>query len=141
MLCGGELVTARARDMVSGGTGYCSSVAPLIQPPPEKLEHSRFNTPEDMENFAQKFDEGVKRVFSDESRAQFVKFGSPRDNDPKYGIKAGRLSLTGYLLSTLPIRLRSRHRSLAGHKSESFLNPRSSPPWIPSGRTSRKSFP
>ena len=48
-----------------------------------------------METFAQKFDEGVKRVFSNEAGAQYVKFGSPRDNDPKHGIKGGKLTLTG----------------------------------------------
>ena len=64
---------------------------------PEKLKHSKFNTPDDLASFSQKFDEGVKKVFSiSNSHAdQYVKFGSPRDNDPKYGIKAGKLMLTG----------------------------------------------
>ena len=61
----------------------------------EKLKRSRFNTPEDIAAFTQKFDEGLKRVFSDDTATQYVKFGSPRDNDPKYGIKAGRFMLTG----------------------------------------------
>jgi len=30
---------------------------------------------------------------------QYVKFGSPRDNDSKHGIKAGRLTLTGHQVS------------------------------------------
>jgi len=75
---GGEFVTARAKTMVT-----------------EKLKQSKFNTPEDLSTFAQRFDEGLKRVFSDDSGSQFVKFGSPRDNDPKYGIKLGKLTLTG----------------------------------------------
>jgi hypothetical protein len=66
-----------------------------LNPEPEKLRNSKFNTPEDLAAFSQKFDEGVKRVFSDDQAAQYVKFGSPRDNDPQYGIKAGRLTLTG----------------------------------------------
>jgi len=45
--------------------------------------------------FSQKFDEGTKKVFFDDNGAQYIKFGSPRDNDPKYGIKAGKLMLTG----------------------------------------------
>ena len=61
----------------------------------EKLKPSKFNTTEDISAFAQKFDEGLKRVFSDETGVQYVKFGSPRDNDPQYGIKAGKLALTG----------------------------------------------
>jgi len=59
------------------------------------LKGSKFDTPEDLDAFSQKFDEGVKRVFSKVQPPQYVKFGSPRDNDPDYGIKAGRLALTG----------------------------------------------
>jgi hypothetical protein len=62
---------------------------------PEKLKGSRFNTPEDLAAFSQKFDEGIKKVFSNDQGIQFVKFGPPRDNDPKCGIKAGRFMLTG----------------------------------------------
>ena len=61
----------------------------------ERLRGSKFNTPEDLDAFSQKFDEGVKRVFSIDQGAEYVKFGSPRDNDPECGIKAGRLALTG----------------------------------------------
>ena len=61
----------------------------------EKLRGSRFDTPEDLTAFAQKFDDGLKRVFSNDQAIQYVRFGSPRDNDPKCGIKAGRLTLTG----------------------------------------------
>jgi len=59
--------------------------------------YSKFNNPEDLAAFCQKFDEGVKKVFStSNSRAdQHVKFGSPRDNDLDYGVKAGRITLTG----------------------------------------------
>ena len=63
--------------------------------PPERLKKTKFNTAEDVASFSQKFDEGVKRVFFDDSGAQYIKFGSPRDNDAKYGIKAGKLMLTG----------------------------------------------
>jgi len=59
------------------------------------LEGSKFNTPEDLAMFSQRFDEGVKKVFSNNQAPQYVKFGSLRDNDPEYGIKAGRLMLTG----------------------------------------------
>ena len=61
----------------------------------EKLTGSKFDTPEDLAAFSLKFDEGVKRVFSNDQADQHIKFGSPRDNDPAYGIKAGRLTLTG----------------------------------------------
>lgn len=66
-----------------------------MAPQPERLMKTKFNTPEDIAAFSQKFDEGLKRVFFDEDGAQYIKFGSPRDNDAKYGIKAGKLMLTG----------------------------------------------
>ena len=75
-----------------------SSVPPTdlsLNPRLEKLRGSKFDTPDDLEMFAQKFDESVKRIFSSDQVPQYIKFGSPRDNDPKYGIKAGRLILTG----------------------------------------------
>jgi len=67
----------------------------LLNPQPEKLRYSRFDTQEDLAAIVQRFDEGVKVVFSDDQMTQYIKFGSPRDNDPKFGIKAGRLTLTG----------------------------------------------
>jgi len=78
LLQGGQFVTARAREMVS-----------------QQLKGSKFDTPEDIASFAQKFDEGLRIVFSDDNSAQYVKFGSVRDNDPKRGVKAGKLMLTG----------------------------------------------
>jgi len=60
-----------------------------------KLRGSRFNTPEDLEAFAQRFDDGVKRLFANDQGSHYVKFGGPRDNDPKCGVKAGRFALTG----------------------------------------------
>ena len=62
-----------------------------------KLKHSKYNTPEDLAAFSQRFDEGVKKLFSTSNSTsdQYVRFGSPRDNDPKHGIRAGRLTLTG----------------------------------------------
>ena len=63
----------------------------------EKLKYSKFNTPDDIAAFSQKFDEGLKKIFSTSNshKDQFIKFGSLRDNDPKCGIKAGKLSLAG----------------------------------------------
>ena len=68
---------------------------PSLNPQSEKLKGSKFDTPEDLAAFAQRFDEGVKRVFSKDQGVQYVKFGSPRDNDAKCEIKAGKLTLTG----------------------------------------------
>ena len=68
---------------------------PSLNLQPEQLRGSKFDTPEVLTAFSQKFDEGVRRVFSNDRATQYVKFGTPRDSDPKYGIKAGRLALTG----------------------------------------------
>ena len=93
---GGELVTVRATEMVKGVFNH-SVHGQIAQPQPEKLKHSKFNTPEDLEAFSQRFDDGVKKVFSmpNSRAAQYVGFGSPRDDDFNCGIKAGRLTLTG----------------------------------------------
>jgi len=82
MIQGAEFVTIRATDAVKG-----------------MWRGSRFNTPENLAAFSQRFDEGVKKVFSNNQADQYVKFGSLRDNDPAYGIKAGRLTLTGAQVS------------------------------------------
>ena len=68
-----------------------------LNPQPEQLQYSKFNTPEDLAAFSQRFDEGLKKNFSisNSHMSQFVKFGSPRDDDPSYGIKGGKLRLTG----------------------------------------------
>lgn len=95
LLQGGEFVTARAREMVQGKFRYHSSVALPVQPQLEKLGTSKFNTSEDISAFAEKFNEGLKRVFSDDKGPQWVKFGTSRDNDPRHGIKGGRLMLPG----------------------------------------------
>ena len=94
LLQGGEFVTARARAAIQG-TSQHSARWPITHLQPEKLRGSKFNTPDDLAAFAQKFDEGVKRVFSDDQAPQYVKFGTQRDNDANFGIRAGRLSLTG----------------------------------------------
>ena len=67
----------------------------LLNHKPENLKGSMFNTPEDIAAVVQAFDEGAKRIFSDDTGVQYVKFGSVRDNDPKHGIRSGKLVLTG----------------------------------------------
>ena len=93
---GAELVTARATAMVRGALRHRTQKS-IVQSQPEKLRGSKFDNDEDLEAFSQKFDEGVKQSFSvSNSRTnQFVKFGSPRDNDPSRGINRGKLTLTG----------------------------------------------
>ena len=88
----GRLQWSKAR---TGGTPgqTCQSLTRRL----EKLKFSKYDTPEDLAAFSQRFDEGVKKVFSvlNSTSDQYVRFISPRDNDPKYEIRAGRLTLKG----------------------------------------------
>lgn len=79
-----------------------SVITTLVKPYPEKLKKSSFDTPEDVASFSEKFDLGLKRVFSDDKGTQYIKFCGPRDNDHLHGIKAGKLALTGYPSFVLP---------------------------------------
>jgi hypothetical protein len=67
----------------------------VLNSEPEKLRGSKFDTRENLAAFAQAFDEGVKRIFSNDQVVQYVKFGSMWDTDPKYGIRGGKLKLAG----------------------------------------------
>ena len=82
--------------MAQGGFWCHSFVTLPVQRQPEKLSGSeKFGLSDCFSDIAQKFDEGLKRAFSDDTKKQFVKFGMPRDNDPDHGIKGGKLMLTG----------------------------------------------
>jgi len=75
---GAEVVTARAR-------AYAEA----------RLKNSRFDNEQDLEALTGSFDTGLKVTFSDSSKPQFVKFGSPRDNDARCGVKGGKFNLAG----------------------------------------------
>ena len=82
--------------MAQGGFCCCSFVTRPVERQPEKLGGSeKFDTDDYFSVIAQKFDEGLKRVFSDDTKKQFVKFGMPTDKDPDHGIKGGKFVLTG----------------------------------------------
>jgi len=89
-------VTARARDYAEGKVDIISCLSPrLILPRLGKLKGSRFGNKQDLAAFTESFDTGLKESFSDSTKAQFVKFGSPRDNDTRCSVKSGKLSLAG----------------------------------------------
>jgi len=60
-----------------------------------RLKNSSFDNGHDLAAFTESFDTGLKTTFSDNSKPQFVKFGSLRDNDTRCGVKSGKLSLPG----------------------------------------------
>ena len=63
--------------------------------PSARFKDSKFDNKEDLAAFTAAFDTGLKATFSDKSKPQFVKFGSPRDNDTRCGVKGGRVTLPG----------------------------------------------
>jgi hypothetical protein len=65
----------------------------------EKLNGSRYGTPDSLDHIAKKFDESTKRLFRDKKESQFIPFGSPLDKDISVGIRGGQLKLTGYATS------------------------------------------
>jgi len=92
----------KAESLSPQGQGPWYRVSPTVSltdgvfnPQLEKWKNSKYDDPDDLSTFSQKFDEGVKRVFSNDKISHHVKFGSARDNDPQCGIKAGRFTLTG----------------------------------------------
>ena len=75
---------------VLSSVSFFTSFSPLAN-----FKNSRFDNEQDLAAFTESFDTGLKWVFADNSKPQFVKFGSPRDNDPRYNVKTGKLRLSG----------------------------------------------
>jgi len=60
-----------------------------------RFKNSKFDNKKDLAAFTEAFDTGLKTTFSDNSKPQFVKFGSPRDNDTRCSVKGGKFTLAG----------------------------------------------
>jgi hypothetical protein len=43
------------------------------------------------------FDKTTKLRFRDSSRAHYIKFGTPKDKDPRVGIRSGQIRLNGWV--------------------------------------------
>ena len=82
-----------------------------LQIPTAKFKGSNIFTKSDLDAFAVCFDKGLKGNFSEGSRAKFVKFGSPRENDSRRDVKDGQLKLQGY----------ANFFNAQSHKRHSFL--------------------
>jgi hypothetical protein len=63
--------------------------------PPERFRKSKYDDEKYLAIFTEKFDTGVKRTFSDNTKPQWVKFGSPRDNNTRCGVKDGKIRVQG----------------------------------------------
>ena len=87
-------MTARARTYAEGKLEIISGTCFLILSP-ARFKNSEFDNEQDLVAFTESFDTGLKAIFSDSSKPQFVKFGSPRDTDTSCGVKSGKLILQG----------------------------------------------
>ncbi|EIW80580.1 hypothetical protein CONPUDRAFT_105634 [Coniophora puteana RWD-64-598 SS2] len=67
----------------------------------EKLEGSPFNEEDYIKRMTEVFDETTKLRFSTAEDPCYIKFGTMRDKDPSYGIRAGQLKLQGIDVATL----------------------------------------
>ena len=74
---------------------FPTHVASSHFPPLARFKNSIFDSEHDLAVFTESFDIGLRVVFSDSSKTQFVRFGSPQDNDARCGVKGGKLSLPG----------------------------------------------
>lgn len=60
-----------------------------------KLGRSRFATPDDIDAMMANFETMTKPTFRDILATSYIKFGGPRDNDDRFNISRGTLSLSG----------------------------------------------
>ena len=92
-------MTARAKDYAQGKSesnlAVHSSCPPHLMITTAKFKNSKFDTEPDLDAFAESFDKGLKGNFSEDSKPQFVKFGSLRDTDSGCDVKDGKLTLQG----------------------------------------------
>jgi hypothetical protein len=61
----------------------------------QKLEGSKYGTAGMLDHIAKRFDETTKRLFRSRTENQYILFGSRLDKDPNFGIRNGKLKLTG----------------------------------------------
>ena len=92
---GAEFVTFRAEDYAQGKSESIRHVFRVLRLPIAKLKNFNSYTESDLDAFTECFDKGLKGNFSEGSKPQFVRFGSPRDNDSRCDVKGGRLMLPG----------------------------------------------
>ncbi|KAI0725425.1 hypothetical protein C8Q72DRAFT_888785 [Fomitopsis betulina] len=66
-----------------------------------KLGRSRFATPDDIDAMMANFETMTKPTFRDILATSYIKFGGPRDNDDRFNISRGTLSLSGLEMASL----------------------------------------
>ena len=87
--------------MQNASSKFFPALSPhLTFSPLARFKNSKFNSDQDLATFSERFDTGLKGTFKDNSKNQFVKFGSSRDNDDRCGVKGGKMSLLGWVASS-----------------------------------------
>ena len=88
-------IRARAHAECKPEIVSCACFLILFFSPPARLKNSKFDNEQDLTAFTESFNTGLKAIFSDNSKPQFVRFGSPRDTDARCGVKGGKFTLQG----------------------------------------------
>lgn len=94
---GSMFVNTRAREFLKSTGSLITSLlaAMLTATPKEKLIDTRFGNDECIDSMLQGFESSAKPTFRDVAKTSYIKFGSLKDTDDKFGIKRGVLSLAG----------------------------------------------
>lgn len=74
----------------------------------ERLKDSEnFGDDHTIKLLADKFDETAKKQFRGPKGTGIIKFGTVKDNDPKHGIRAGKLLIPKYLRWSARLKMRA----------------------------------
>lgn len=91
----GFCIRDHARSPIPGQYDISHSPRPIPADVPltETLEKSDYH--DDLDHIVSCFDKTTKVWFGDDQKAQFIRFGSTRDNDTEHDIRFGQLKLSG----------------------------------------------
>ncbi|KAH9917533.1 uncharacterized protein B0H18DRAFT_1214541 [Fomitopsis serialis] len=88
-----NVVESSAADCLLQGSTLVNNRARIFLE--DKLKDSRFANDDFVNSMLESFESSAKPTFRDTTKTSYVKFGGPRDNDDKCGIKRGVLALSG----------------------------------------------
>lgn len=113
LLHGSVFVNTRAHDFLEGNINSTMCMNEALTYGEAKLEGSRFGDSESIECMVEYFEMKTKPIFRDTSKTAFIKFGTPRDSDEKYGITRGALTLSRCVVLYVIMNIASLMRVLA----------------------------
>lgn len=100
LIQGSTMVNRRAEALLRSASPHfsiCIWIFRFLHTPASsgKLGRSRFATTDDIDAMMANFESMTKPTFRDTNATSYIKFGGPRDNDDRYNIRRGTLSLSG----------------------------------------------